>query len=69
MTEKYELIFLLFAIEETEIQHYHFFLIVIHSMQGWTATTSHRVPRKRITTRVQHIGNLFRKNLQLKDVC
>ena len=21
------------------------------------------------TTRLQHIGNLFRKNLQLKDVC
>ena len=33
MMERYELIFLLFAIEETQIQHYHFFLIVIHSMQ------------------------------------
>ena len=45
------------------------FLIVIHSMQGWTATTRHVVTRKRNTKRLRHIGNLFRKNLHLKDVC
>ena len=37
-------------------------------MQGWTATTRDRVTRKRSTKRLQHTGNLFRKNLQLKDV-
>ena len=41
-----------------------FFLIVIHSMQDWTATTRHGVTRKRSTTRLQQTGNLFRKNLQ-----
>ena len=46
-----------------------FFSIGIHSMQGWTATTRHRVTRKRNTKRLRHTGNLFRKNLQLKDVC
>ena len=45
-----------------------FFLIGIHSMQGWTATTRHGVTRKRNTKRLKHTGNLFRKNLQLKDV-
>ena len=45
-----------------------FFLIGIHSMQGWTATTRHRVTRKTSTKRLEHIGNLFRRNLQLKDV-
>ena len=43
-----------------------FFPIVIHSMQGGTATTRHGVSRKRSTTTSQHIWNLFRKNLQLK---
>ena len=38
-------------------------------MQGQTATKMHGVTRKRSTKRLQHIGNLFRKNLQLKDVC
>ena len=28
-----------------------------------------RVTRKRHTKRLRHTGNLFRKNLQLKDVC
>ena len=46
-----------------------FFLIGIHSMQGWTATMRHGVTRKRSTKRLKHTGNLFRKNLQLKDVC
>ena len=43
-----------------------FFLIGIHSMQGWTANTRHGVTRKTITKRLQHTRNLFRKNLQLK---
>ena len=44
----------------------YFFLIEIHSMQGWTANTRHGVTRKRKTERLQHTGNLFRKNLQLE---
>ena len=44
------------------------FLIWIHSMQGWTATTRHEVTRKK-HIKVKNKGNLFRKNLQLKDVC
>ena len=47
----------------------YFFLIGIHSMQGSTVTTRHRVTRKRSTKRLKHTGNLFRKNLQLKAVC
>ena len=31
--------------------------------------TRHGVTRKRNTKRLRHTGNLFRKNLQLKDVC
>ena len=46
-----------------------FFLTGIHSMQGWTATTRHGVTRKRNTKRLRRTGNLFRKNLPLKDVC
>ena len=46
-----------------------FFFIDIYSMQGWTATTRHGVTWKRITKRLKHTGNLFRKNLQFKDVC
>ena len=38
-------------------------------MQGRTATTRHRVTRKRSTKRLEHTGSLFRKNLQLEDVC
>ena len=38
-------------------------------MQGGTATTSHGVTGKKNTERLQHTRNLFRKNLQLKDVC
>ena len=34
-----------------------------------TATTRHGVTRKRCTKRLEHTGNLFRKNLQSKDVC
>ena len=52
-----------------EHSKYIYFLIGIHFMQGWTATTRHEVTRKRNTKRLRHTGNLFRKNLQLKDVC
>ena len=45
-----------------------FFLIGIHSMQGWTATTRHGVTRKRTTKRLKHARNLFRENLQLKGI-
>ena len=43
-----------------------FFLIGIHSMQGWTSTTRHGVTRNKAQKRLQDTGNLFRKNLQLK---
>ena len=46
-----------------------FFLIGVHSKQGWTATTKHGVTRKRSKKRLKYTGNLMRKNLQLKDVC
>ena len=48
---------------------FYFFLNWDHSMQGWTATTRHGVTRKKSTKRLHHTGNLFRKNLQLKDIC
>ena len=37
-------------------------------MQDRTATTRHGIVRKRNAKRLRHIGNLSRKNLQLKDV-
>ena len=46
-----------------------FFLIGIYSMQGWTATTKHGVTKKEAQKRLQDTHSLFRKNLQLKDVC
>ena len=46
-----------------------FFLIRIHSMHSQTATTRHGVTRKRSTKGLQHTGNVFRKNLQLTDIC
>ena len=51
------------------INFYFFFLIGIHSMQDRTATTRHEITRKEAQKRLQDIENLFRKNLQLKDVC
>ena len=54
------------------LEHWRkFFLkkIRIHSMQHRTATRKHRVTRKRNRKRLRHTGNLFRKNLQIKDVC
>ena len=50
------------------IESENFFLIGIHAMQGWTATTRHGVTRKRSTKRLKHTGNLSRKNLQLIDL-
>ena len=41
----------------------------IHFMQGWRATTRHRVQRKWSTKRLKHTWNLFRMNLHLKGVC
>ena len=39
-------------------------------MQGLTATTRHGVTKKKkAQKRLQDTENLFRKNLQLKDVC
>ena len=38
-------------------------------MPGSTATTWNGVTSKRSTKRLKHTGNLFRENLQLKDVC
>ena len=54
---------------EVKRNEFFFFLIRIHSMQCRTATTRHGVTKKRNTKRLSHTGNLFRKNLQLKDVC
>ena len=47
---------------------FYIFLTGIHSMQCWTATTRNGVTRKRSTKRLNHTGNLFRKNVQLKYV-
>ena len=38
-------------------------------MQSLTATTRHGVTRKEAEKRLQNTENLFRKNLQLKDLC
>ena len=38
-----------------------FYLIRIHSMLAWTATTRHGITRKRSTKRLKHTDNLFRK--------
>ena len=59
---------------EPSTQHHlsptpNFVLIGIHSIQGWTVATMHSATRKRSTKRLKHTGNLFRKNLPLKDVC
>ena len=45
------------------------FLVGVHSMQGLPDTTKNGVTRKRSSKRLKHTGNLFRKNLQLNDVC
>ena len=38
-------------------------------MQDWTATTRHGLTRKEAQKILKDTENLFRKNLQLKDVC
>ena len=38
-------------------------------MPGSTATSRHGFTSKRSTKRLKQTGNLFRENLQLKDVC
>ena len=38
------------------------FLIGIYCMQGWTATTRHKVNRRWSTKRLKHTGNSFRIN-------
>ena len=43
-----------------------FFLLGIHSMQGWTATTRYEVTRKRNTKRLRHTRNMSRKSLTVK---
>ena len=48
---------------------FFFFLTGIHSMQGWTATSRHGVTKKEAQKTLQNTKNLFKKNLQLKDVC
>ena len=35
----------------------------------YNSTARHGVTRKGSTKRLKHTGNLFRKNLQLKDIC
>ena len=47
-----------------------FFLIgIMNAMQGWAATTRHGLTRKEVQKRLQDTENIFRKNLQLKDLC
>ena len=48
---------------------YYFFFIGVHFMEGSTATMRQGVTRKQAKKRLQNRENLFRKNLQLKDVC
>ena len=52
----------------TNLKSLGFFLIGVHTMQGWTATTKHGVTRKEAQKRLQGTKNLLRKNLHLKDV-
>ena len=40
----------------------------INSTQGWTATTRHGITRKKIRKRLNHTGNLFRRNVHLKGI-
>ena len=48
---------------------FFFFLIGIHHMQGLKATARHGVTKKEVQKGLQDTENLFRKILQLKDVC
>ena len=44
------------------------FFTEIHFMQGRIAITRNGVTRKKSSKRINHTGDLFRKNLQLRDV-
>ena len=46
-----------------------FLIGIMNAMQGWTATTRHGLARKEVQKRLQDTENIFRKNLQLKDLC
>ena len=41
---------------------------MIHSMQGWTATTTHAVTRKRSTKILNHMGNLLTQTSRDKAI-
>ena len=51
------------------ILYFFSFLIGIHYMQDWTATTRYGVTRKRNTKRVKNTINHYRKKLQLIGIC
>ena len=51
-----------------KLQSFDIFFKGINSTQGWTATTRHGITRKKIRKRLNHTGNLFRKNAHLKGV-
>ena len=44
-------------------------LIGIHSIQDWIAIERHEVTRKRSTKGLDNTEYLFKKSLQLRDVC
>ena len=72
-TIEYQYIFMLHTIQVTSkcffpISLKLFFLIEIHSMQGWIATTSHGFRGKTSTKRSEYTSDLFRNNLNLKSV-
>ena len=52
--------------DETNL--FSFFLIRIHSIQGWAATRGFEL-KKEEEKDEKNTGNLFRKNLQIKGVC
>ena len=69
--EKYQwwnAIFLKFGAEELSFIA-SFFKTGIQSMQVWTTSMRQGVTRKRSIKILKHTGNLFRKNLQLRDAC
>ena len=54
---------------EPYIWDFFFFFNWASLLQGGAATTMHGVTRKEAQKILQDTENLFRKNLQLKDVC
>ena len=51
------------------ISIFSFFWIGIHSMQRWLPIQGMELQEKEAEKRLKITGNLFRKNLQLIDVC